>query len=80
MTAIFSYGRAQKSRLDVGTTLSVYRMGDDLIDPDTGRAIGKRQKKIGELVITGHQDDQVSYTHDGERRRDFRKGDVVKER
>ncbi len=66
-----------KSRLDVGTTLSVYRMGDDLIDPDTGRAIGRRQKKIGELVITGHQDDQVSYTA-AESGGGFQKGDVVK--
>lgn len=68
-----------KSRLEVGTVLSVYRLGADLIDPDTGRAIAKRQKKIGELVITGHQDDQVSYT-DAESGSGFRKGDVVKER
>ncbi|MBE9531536.1 MAG: hypothetical protein IME98_01885 [Proteobacteria bacterium] len=68
-----------KSRLDIGTTLSVYRMGDDLIDPDTGRSIGKRQKKVGEVVITGHQDDQVSYTQ-RESGGGFQKGDVVKER
>lgn len=68
-----------KSRLDVGTTLSVYRLGDELIDPDTGRAIGRRQKKIGELVITGHQDDQISYTS-AESGEGFQKGDVVKER
>jgi curli biogenesis system outer membrane secretion channel CsgG len=68
-----------KSRLDIGTTLSVYRMGDDLVDPDTGRSIGKRQKKIGELVITGHQDDQVSYTQ-AESGSGFSRGDVVKER
>lgn len=69
----------EKSRLDVGTVLSVYRIGDDLIDPDTGRSIGKRQKKIGELVITGHQDDQISYTS-AESGGGFMKGDVLKER
>ncbi|MEE9543304.1 MAG: hypothetical protein V3V95_05930 [Thermodesulfobacteriota bacterium] len=69
----------EKSRLEVGTTLSVYRLGDDLIDPDTGRSIAKRQKKIGELVIIGHQDDQVSYT-DVQSGEGFRIGDVVKER
>ena len=68
-----------KSRLDVGTTLSVYRLGDDLIDPDTGRAIGKRQKKIGELVVTGHQDHQISNAA-AESGGGFQKGDVVKER
>ena len=51
-------------------------MGADLIDPDTGRSIGKRQKKVGELVITGHQDDQISYTQ-RESGSGFRKGDVV---
>ncbi len=67
-----------KSRLDVGTELSVYRIGKDLIDPDTGRSIGKRQKKTGTIAITSHQNDRVSTAQpiDGS---GFRKGDVVKE-
>lgn len=68
-----------KSRLEVGTILSVYRMGADLIDPDTGRSLGKRQKKVGEVVITGHQDDQISYVV-SESGSGFQKGDVVKQR
>lgn len=49
-----------KSRLATGTVLEVFRPGADLVDPDTGRVIGKREKKIGEIIITGHQGDKIS--------------------
>ncbi|MBI1911316.1 MAG: hypothetical protein HYS21_04890 [Deltaproteobacteria bacterium] len=49
-----------KSRLDPGTVMGVYRPGADLVDPDTGRVIGKREKQIGEVVLTQHQGDNVS--------------------
>lgn len=49
-----------KSRLEAGTVLGVYRPGADLVDPDTGRVIGKREKKIGELLLTSHQGDRIS--------------------
>lgn len=49
-----------KSRLDPGTVLGVYRPGADLVDPETGRVIGKREKQIGEVVITEHQGENIS--------------------
>ncbi len=66
-----------KSRLSTGTVLGVYRPGKELVDPDTGRVIGRREKKIGEIVITSHQSDRISEasvkTGVG-----FKVGDVVK--
>ena len=50
----------EKSKLAKGSKLGVYRAGADLVDPETGRVIGKREKQIGEIMITGHQSDRVS--------------------
>jgi hypothetical protein len=49
-----------KSRFDPGTVFSVYRPGAELVDPETGRVIGRRQKRIAEVVITKHQSDRIS--------------------
>ncbi len=49
-----------RSRLAIGTILSVYRPGEDLIDPETGRVLGKREKKIGEIAISSHQGEYIS--------------------
>lgn len=49
-----------KSKLQPGAKLGVYRQGADLKDPDTGRVIGKREKQIGEIMITSHQSDKLS--------------------
>lgn len=49
-----------KSRLEPGTMLGIYRPGADLVDPETGRVIGKREKQIGEAVLTAHQGENVS--------------------
>ncbi len=49
-----------RSRLAPGAVLSVYRPGEDLIDPETGRVLGKREKKIGEIQITSHQGENIS--------------------
>jgi curli biogenesis system outer membrane secretion channel CsgG len=49
-----------RSRFDPGTVFTVYRTGADLVDPETGRVIGRRQKRIGEIVITEHQGDRIS--------------------
>lgn len=67
-----------KSRLDPGTVLGVYRAGDNLVDPDTGRVIGQREKLIGEVVLTTHENANVSDTtvRSGT---GFSIGDVVKE-
>lgn len=50
----------ERSRLAAGTVFEVFRPGQDLIDPDTGRVIGKREKKIGEILLTGHQGSKIS--------------------
>ncbi|MBI5641900.1 MAG: hypothetical protein HY954_00330 [Deltaproteobacteria bacterium] len=66
-----------KSRLEPGTVLGVYRPGVDLVDPDTGRVIGKREKQIGEAVIVAHQGENVSEAsiRSGA---GFQTGDIVK--
>lgn len=67
-----------KSRLEPGTVLGVYRPGADLVDPETGRVIGKREKQIGEIVITGHENENVSDTS-VKSGSGFKTGDIVKE-
>lgn len=66
-----------KSRLAPGTVMGVFRVGADLIDPETGRVIGRREKKIGEITLSGHQGENVSEAtvKSGS---GFRIGDVVK--
>ncbi|MBI5562610.1 MAG: hypothetical protein HY894_07160 [Deltaproteobacteria bacterium] len=49
-----------RSRLPEGTVFDVLRSGQDLVDPDTGRVIGKREKKIGEIMLTNHQTEKIS--------------------
>ena len=66
-----------KSKLQNGTVFGVYRQGQDLIDPETGRSLGKREKQVGEIVLTSHQNENVSEarikTGSG-----FQTGDVVR--
>ncbi|MBW7956704.1 MAG: hypothetical protein H3C68_02315 [Deltaproteobacteria bacterium] len=66
-----------RSRLASGTVFSVYRPGEDLVDPDTGRVIGKREKLIGEVTLDSHQGDRISVARttsgDG-----FKAGDVIR--
>lgn len=50
----------EKSKLTVGTKLGVYRSGQDLIDPESGRSLGNREKMIGELTLINHQNDRIS--------------------
>lgn len=50
----------EKSKLTAGTKLGVYRAGQDLIDPETGRSMGKREKLIGEVTLLSHQNDRIS--------------------
>lgn len=66
-----------KSRLDPGTVMGVYRPGADLVDPDTGRVIGKREKQIGEIILQAHQGVNVSEAA-VKSGTGFQKGDVVK--
>ncbi len=66
-----------RSKLGSGATLAVYRPGKELIDPDTGRSLGKREKKIGEIQLSSHTNENVSEGSivSGS---DFRKGDILK--
>lgn len=50
----------QKSKLAAGTKLGVYRAGQDLIDPETGRSMGKRERLIGEITLMSHQNERIS--------------------
>ena len=59
-TALIKAG--EKSKLGVGTKLGVYRGGQDLLDPETGRSLGKREKMIGEVTLTNHQNERISET------------------
>ncbi len=49
-----------KSKIEPGAVFGVFRPGADLVDPDTGRVIGKREKKIGEIMLTSHESDRIS--------------------
>ncbi|MDZ4384201.1 MAG: hypothetical protein U0940_01825, partial [Nitrospirota bacterium] len=66
-----------RSKLQTGTVFSVYRPGPDLIDPETGRSLGKREKQIGEIILTSHQNENISEarikTGSG-----FQTGDVIR--
>lgn len=66
-----------RSRLNSGVSLAVYRPGKKLIDPDTGRSLGRRNKKVGEISLLSHQSEKISEgsitSGSG-----FRKGDLLK--
>ncbi|MFH1288723.1 MAG: CsgG/HfaB family protein [bacterium] len=49
-----------KSNLRVGTKLAVFRAGREIKDPDTGKVIGVRELKVGEITITNHQNKAIS--------------------
>ena len=74
-TVIFKAGT--RSKLDSGARLAVYRPGKELIDPETGRSLGRRQSKIGEIRLSSHQNNKVSEGSitDGS---GFKRGDILK--
>lgn len=51
-----------KSNLAAGTVLKVMSEGRAIKDPDTGRVIGRKQKKVGEIVIVSHVNANMSNT------------------
>lgn len=67
----------EKSKLAPGTKLAVYRPGQDLIDPETGRSLGKREKQIGELTLLSHQNERISEAKVG-MGAGFQAGDIVR--
>jgi curli biogenesis system outer membrane secretion channel CsgG len=52
----------ERSKLAIGTRAGVFRSGPELIDPETGKSLGRREKKIGEVVVTSHVNDRLTET------------------
>jgi hypothetical protein len=42
-----------KGGVQPGMVFSIYRPGEELIDPDTGISLGSEESKIGEIQYTG---------------------------
>ncbi|MFQ5542836.1 MAG: hypothetical protein ACE5FY_00625 [Nitrospiria bacterium] len=66
-----------RSKLGSGTRLGVYRPGKALIDPDTGRSLGRREKRVGAITLTSHQNNKISEGTISEGS-GFKRGDVLK--
>ncbi len=70
----------KKTGLKVGDKLDVYRVGEDLIDPDTKMKLGTMEDKVGQVLILQNDigdkgDVSVARTSSGT---GFNKGDIVK--
>jgi len=70
----------RKTGLKVGDKLDVYRVGEDLIDPDTKMKLGTTEDKIGQVLITQNDigdkgDVSIATTSAGT---GFKQGDIVK--
>ncbi len=70
----------KKTGLKVGDKLDVYRVGEELIDPDTHIKLGTTEDKIGQVIVLQNDigdkgDVSVASTSSG---MGFNKGDIVK--
>jgi len=70
----------RKTGLQVGDKLDVYRVGEDIIDPDTHLKLGTMEDKVGQAIIQQNDlgdkaDMSVASTTSG---MGFKQGDVVK--
>jgi hypothetical protein len=70
----------RKTGLKVGDRLDVYRVGEDIIDPDTHQKIGATEDRVGQAIIQQNDlgdkaDMSVAVTTSG---MGFKQGDVVK--
>jgi len=70
----------QKSGLDVGVTLDVFRPGKEIIDPVTKQKLGMTENKVGQAIVQkndiGDQGDlSVAAPTSGV---DFKAGDIVR--
>ncbi len=70
----------RKTGLQVGDKLDVYRVGEDIIDPDTHLKLGTTEDKVGQAIVQQNDlgdkaDMSVALTASGT---GFKQGDVVK--
>jgi len=70
----------KKTGLKVGDRLDVYRVGEDIIDPDTQQKLGTTEDRVGQVLIQRNDigdkaDMSIAVTASG---MGFKKGDVVK--
>ena len=76
----FYINAGRKTGLKVGDRLDVYKVGEDIIDPDTHQKLGTTEDKIGQVMIQRNdigdkQDMSEAISTSG---MGFGKGDVVK--
>ncbi|MFZ2540495.1 MAG: hypothetical protein WAW75_01845 [Gallionella sp.] len=50
----------RRSQLKEGTQLTVYHIGEALVDPDNGQVLGYRESKVGIIQIGSHQNENLS--------------------
>ncbi len=70
----------KKTGLKVGDRLDIFRVGEDIIDPDTHQKLGTTEDKIGQAIIQQNDlgdkaDMSVAMTSSG---MGFKQGDIVK--
>jgi len=63
--------------VDKGTELEVVRVGEAIIDEETGEFYGRKQEKIGKITITELQGPQLSLVKKEKKSKDFQKNDRV---
>jgi curli biogenesis system outer membrane secretion channel CsgG len=51
-----------RSHLGEGVAMNVSRPGADIVDPDTGEILGRRESKIGVIRLSRHQNERLSET------------------
>ena len=68
-----------RTGIQSGTTLSVLKEGEALIDPDTGMDLGSDTTKIADIKITEVQDKFSKAQIVGTPSKAIEKGDIVKE-
>ena len=66
--------------LQEGSTFFVSKVGEALVDPDTGMSLGSETKKLGQIKITDVEDKFSKATPIGSLAGDVDKGDIVSEK
>lgn len=66
------------SGIEVGDTFTVYREGQELIDPDTGLSLGSEEMKVGTIEVTGFVSGGKAAKAAGKMGTGFAKGDLIR--